>query len=78
MRPWLCSGDLREEAVVPPERIQLQLVLPYKFQPGSHREVRSRLAEGFVIEGVQRLTDREAVITLVRPDPPAPDGPSPT
>ena len=50
------------------KRLQLQLVLPYKFQPGSHHRVRAYLADGYVLEDVQRLSDREAVVTLALPD----------
>lgn len=50
-----------------PERVQLQLRIPYKFQPTRHHEVRERLASGWTVEDYQRLSDQEVVITLVRP-----------
>jgi hypothetical protein len=51
-----------------PERVQLQLRIPYKFQPTRHREVRDRLQSGWKIEEYHRLSDQEVVVTLVRPE----------
>ena len=45
-------------------RIQLHLVLPYKFEPRENRRVRDYLARGYRIEQLQRLSDREALVTL--------------
>ena len=46
-------------------RIQLYLQLPYKFDPIRHARVRELLAQGYRIEQFQRITDRDAVVTLV-------------
>jgi hypothetical protein len=46
------------------ERIQLHLVLPYKFEPRENRRVMRYLEQGYRIEQFQRITDREAVVTL--------------
>lgn len=50
-----------------PERVQFQLRIPYKFQPTRHHEVRERLESGWKVEDLQRLSDQEVVITLIRP-----------
>lgn len=44
--------------------MQLHLVLPYKFDPIEHPEVASLLADGYLIRQLQRVTDREVIITL--------------
>lgn len=49
-------------------RIQLQLRIPYKFQPTWHREVRSRLENGWRIEDYARLSDEEVAVTMVATD----------
>jgi predicted GNAT superfamily acetyltransferase len=43
-----------------------------KFHPVDHHEIKSYLDRGYRIEDLQRITDREAVVTL-RLDP-APSG----
>ena len=48
----------------PPGRVQLHLVLPYKFEPRNDQRVRAYLERGFRIVELQRITDREALITL--------------
>ena len=53
------------DSPAPRRPIQLHLVLPYKFDPIDHRRVRELLAQGYRIDEFQRLTDREAVVTLV-------------
>ena len=45
-------------------RIQLHLVLPYKFEPRENGRVREYLAQGYRIEQLQRISDREALVTL--------------
>ena len=50
-----------------PERVQLHLVLPYKFEPREHAEVRRYLDRGYRIRQYQRVTDHEAVLTFERP-----------
>jgi len=55
----------------PPEnrpRVQLHLVLPYKANPVEHNHVRSYLDRGYRIEQFQRITDREALVTLSVPE----------
>jgi len=52
-------------------RIQLHLELPYKFDPVDHHEIKSYLDRGYRIEDLQRITDREAVVTLRRDPTPS-------
>jgi hypothetical protein len=47
--------------------IQLHLVLPYKFEPREDHRVRAYLERGYRIEQLQRLSDREALVTLTPP-----------
>ena len=47
-----------------PDKIQVQLVLPYKDEPRSHRTVRAYLDRGYRIVDLQRVTDREVVVTF--------------
>ena len=49
-------------------RVELHLVLPYKAQPADHPGIRRYLDDGYRIEVLQRLTDREAIVVLTRPD----------
>jgi len=51
-----------------PERIQLHLTLPFKKEPRDHPKIGALLEEGFRIDQFQRVTDKEAVVTLVRTD----------
>ena len=51
------------------EPIQLHLVLPYKFEPREHHRVKRYLAQGYRIAQFQRISDREAVVTLQRNEP---------
>lgn len=46
------------------ERIQIQLALPYKQQPAEHPRVRAFLDQGYRVVSVDRLNDREALITF--------------
>ena len=46
------------------ERVQLHLVLPYKFQPTDEPQVKDLLDKGYRIEQFQRVTDREVIVTL--------------
>jgi hypothetical protein len=48
------------------ERIQLHLVLPYKHEVRDHPRIRSRLEDGYRIVQLQRVTDREVLVTLRR------------
>ncbi|MDX1388730.1 MAG: hypothetical protein R3344_06045 [Acidobacteriota bacterium] len=52
-----------------PESIQLHVALPYKQQPRDHPRIRRLLDDGYLIAQFQRITDREAIITLHRPGP---------
>ncbi len=44
--------------------IQLHLVLPYKFQPTDEPRVKEMLDRGYRILNLQRVSDREVLITL--------------
>ena len=46
------------------DRVQLHLVLPYKFQPTDEPRVKDLLDRGYRIEQLQRVSDREVVLTL--------------
>ena len=52
-------------------RVQLHLVLPYKADPAQHNQIRAYLDRGYIIEELQRITDREAVVTLCIPVAPS-------
>ena len=45
--------------------IQLHLQLAYKFDPIRHARVRELLEQGYRVAHFQRITDRDAVVTLV-------------
>ena len=47
-----------------PDRVQLHLVLPYKFQPRDDHRIRAYLERGYRIVQLQRVTDREVIVTL--------------
>ncbi len=49
-----------------PDRIQLHLVLPYKDEAASHPQIQAHLERGYRIEQLQRVTDREILVTLTR------------
>ena len=49
------------------DRLQLHIPLPYKQEPKVHPRVSRLLREGWRIAGLQRLTDRDALVTLERP-----------
>jgi hypothetical protein len=60
-----------------PKRFQLHVVLPYKFEPREHPRIRRYLDAGWRIAGLQRLTDRDALVTLVEtPKPASPEAPA--
>jgi len=46
------------------ERVQLHLVLPYKIETRRDPRVRTYLERGYRIETIQRVTDREVLVTL--------------
>ena len=47
-----------------PDKVQLHVVLPYKFQPTDEPRVKSLLDRGYRIVQLQRVTDREVIVTL--------------
>ncbi len=51
-------------------RLQIHLDMPYKQQPRENSRVRILLDRGYRIVDVQRISDREAVVTLDPPSPP--------
>jgi hypothetical protein len=51
------------------KRVQLHLVLPYKFQPTDEPRVKDLLDNGYRIEQLQRVTDREVLVTLTKQAP---------
>ena len=53
-----------------PRRLQLHLQLPFKFDPRDDVRVKRLLDEGYRIEDLQRLTDREAIVILRRDETP--------
>ena len=53
-------------------RIQLHLAMPYKQQPADHPHVRSYLDRGYRIVSLDRVSDREALVTLEPSPAPAP------
>jgi hypothetical protein len=48
------------------DRVQLHVALPYKKEPGHDPKVSRYLSMGYRVEELQRLTDRDALVTLVR------------
>jgi hypothetical protein len=48
----------------PADKIQLHLVLPYKFEPLDEPQIKRLLDDGYRIVQLQRISDREAVVTL--------------
>lgn len=48
----------------PEKRVQLHLSLPYKLEPGRHPRVAKLLGQGYKVAQLQRLTDRDAIVTL--------------
>jgi hypothetical protein len=55
-----------------PERVQIQVDLSFKHEPRDHPGIRALLEQGYRIVDLQRLTDKEAAVTL------APGGPPPS
>ena len=49
------------------KRVQLHLALPYKLEPARHPRIAKLLGEGYRIAQLQRLTDRDAIVTLEKP-----------
>jgi hypothetical protein len=47
--------------------VQLLIVLPYKDEARGHRDVRRYLEQGYRIVDLQRVSDREALVTLAAP-----------
>lgn len=48
-------------------RVQLHVPLPYKKEPSHDPRVARLLAEGWRVEDLQRLSDRDALVTLAPP-----------
>ena len=46
----------------------MQIEMPYNIEPRDHRSVRRYLDEGWRISDLQRLSDREALITFECPE----------
>ena len=46
--------------------MQLHLILPFKLEARDHPRVRERLAQGYRLADLQRLTDREVLVVLER------------
>lgn len=44
--------------------VQLHLVLPYRHQPRDDRRIRAYLDRGYRIVQLQRVSDREVIVTL--------------
>jgi hypothetical protein len=53
-------------------KVQLHLGLPYKAQPADDPRVRSYLDQGWRVVHVQRVNDREALVTLAPAAQPSP------
>jgi hypothetical protein len=51
----------------PDGAIQLQLVLPFKFQPREDPRIRRMLELGWRVHALQRVSDREVLVTLAPP-----------
>jgi len=49
--------------------IQLHVQLAYKFDPNRDPRVRDLLSRGYKVAQFQRVTDRDAIVTLVRDAP---------
>lgn len=45
-------------------RVQLQFVLPYKQQAMDHPDIQRQLNQGFRIAQIQRVSDREVLVTF--------------
>ena len=46
------------------EKVQLHLVLPYKFEPLDEPRIKTMIEQGYRIVQLQRVSDREVVVTL--------------
>ena len=66
----MLSGMVENTTPAPAIRVQLHLVLPYKADPAAHNQIKAYLDRGYRIEQLQRITDREAIVTLGAPDAP--------
>ena len=45
-------------------RLQLHLVMPYKLEARDHPRIKPYLEEGYRIVQLQRISDREVLVTL--------------
>ena len=50
------------------ERVQMHLTLSFKKEPREHPRIGALLEQGFRVDQFQRVTDKEVVVTLVRPE----------
>jgi hypothetical protein len=55
----------KQESMEKQDRFQLHLVLPSNQQAGEHPEIRRQLERGFLIAEIQRVSDREVLVTFV-------------
>ncbi len=51
-----------------PDRIQLQIALPFRDEPRRHPVVRRYLDAGYTVVQLLRATDKEALVTLEAPE----------
>jgi hypothetical protein len=58
----LCAR--KENPMASTTRTQIHLELPYKQQPRDHPTVKAYLERGCRIEHLQRLTDRDVLVTF--------------
>jgi hypothetical protein len=70
--PSLSCSLERRKSMERTERVQLHLALSFKKEPRDHPRIAALLEEGYRIDQLQRVTDKEAVVTLVRRPSPAP------
>lgn len=54
-----------------PRRVQLHVPLAFKHEPAHDPRIRGYLDRGYRLEELQRLSDRDALVTLVRDEPAA-------
>ncbi len=53
-----------------PRRVQLHVPLAFKHEPAHDPRVRAFLDRGYRLEELQRLSDRDALVTLAKDEPP--------
>ena len=60
------DGNTRQD-----RQIQLHVVMPYKLEAREHHQIRTYLDRGYRIVQLQRISDREVIVTLT--DEPTPE-----